>query len=73
MEIIDSLQLVFLLGLLAAVAILLISLRAARRSAGKHDKDELSEKNQSRLASNRAVHRPRSALNRQLDKRLAGG
>ena len=39
MEIIDSLQLVFLLGLLAAVAILLISLRAARRPAGKHHGD----------------------------------
>ena len=73
MEIVDFLQLVLLLGLLVAVAILLFSLRAARRSAGKHDKDELSGKNRLRMAPNRAVHRPRNALNRQLDRRLAGG
>lgn len=73
MEIVDSLQLVLLLGLLVSVAILLVSFRASRRSAGKHLKHELSEKNRSRLAPNRAVHRPRNALNRQLDRRLAGG
>lgn len=73
MEIVDFLQLVLLLGLLAAVAILLSSLRAARRLNDKNDEDEASNRNQLRLAPARAVNRPRSALNRGLDGRLARG
>ena len=73
MEIVEFLQLVLLLGLLAVVTILLISLRAARRFDDKRDKDEASRRNQLRLAPNRAVHRPRNDLSRQLDKRLATG
>ena len=73
MEIVDFLQLVLLLGLLVAVAILLYSLRAARRSDDKQDKDEVSKMNQLRLAPKRAVLRLRNALNRELDRRLASG
>ncbi len=73
MEIVDFLQLILLLCLLVAVAILLISLRSTRRSDDNHDEDESSKKNQLRLATMRAFHRPRNALNRQLDRRLAGG
>jgi len=73
MEIVDFLQLVLLLGLLAAVAILLISLRAARRPDDKQEKGDASKKSQLRLAPARALHRPRNHLNRQMDRRLAGG
>ena len=73
MEIVDFLQLVLLLGLLAAVAILLISLRAGRRSNDKREKDDASKRNQMRPGPARALHRPRNDLNRQLDRRLAGG
>lgn len=73
MEIVDFLQLVLLLGLLAAVAILLFSLRAARRLNDQHEKDDASKKSQLRLAPARALHRPRNAPNRQLDRRLASG
>ena len=73
MEIVDFLQLVFLLGLLVAVAILLSSLRATRRFQDKPDKDEASQKNQLHLNPERAVPRPRNSLNRQPARRLAGG
>jgi len=73
MEIVEFLQLVLLLSLLAAVAIMLISLRAARRFDDKRDKDEASRRNQLHLAPNRAVYRPRNDLSRQLDRRLASG
>lgn len=73
MEIVDFLQLVLLLGLLAAVAILLISLRAARRPNDKQDNDVPSKKNQMRSAPARALHRPRNDLSRQMDRRLASG
>ncbi|MCY3901483.1 MAG: hypothetical protein OXI52_06945 [Caldilineaceae bacterium] len=73
MEIIEFLQLVLLLGLLAAVTVLLVSLGATRRFDDKRDKDEESRRNQLRLAPNRAVHRPRNDLSRELDRRLASG
>ena len=72
MEIVGFLQLVILLGLLVAVAILLFSLRPIRRLQDKPDKDEAS-KHQLRLRPERAVPRPRNALNRQSVRRLAGG
>ncbi len=73
MEIVDFLQLVLLLGLLAAVAILLISLRAARQPNDKQEKDVASKRNQSRSAPARTLHRPRNDLNRQMDRRLVSG
>ena len=73
MEIVDFLQLVLLLGLLAAVAILLFSLRAARRLNDKNERDDASNGSELRLAPARALHRPRNELNRQLDRRLASG
>ncbi len=73
MEMVDFLQLVILLGLLAAVAILLFSLRAARRLNDKGEKDDASKRNQLRLGPARALNRPRNALNRKLDRHLVGG
>ena len=73
MEIVEFLQLVLLLGLLAAVTVLLISLRATRRFDNRRDKDEVSKRNQLRLTPDRAVFRPRNDLDRLLDRRLASG
>ena len=73
MEIVEFLQLVLLLGLLAAVTVLLISLRATRRFGNRRDKDEVSKRNQLRLTPDRAVRRPRNDLDRLLDRRLASG
>lgn len=73
MEIVDFLQLVLLLSLLVAVAILQNSLRAARRFDDRPDIEKVSEKNPSCLAHNRTFRRSRNDLNRQLDRRLASG
>ena len=73
MEIVEFLQLVLLLGLLAAVTVLLISLRATRCFDNRRDKNEVSKRNQLRLTPDRAVRRPRNDLDPLLDRRLASG
>lgn len=73
MEIIDFLQLVLLLALLAAVAILLFCLRTKQRLQDRLDKDDVSKKNHERFTRARAVPRSRNVLNRQPARRLAGG
>lgn len=73
MEIVDLLQLVLLLGLIAAVAILLTRFLAIRRLYVKPVKVGASNKQQSPLRPERVSPRPRHTLNRQPAKRLAGG
>ena len=71
MEIVDFLQLVLLLGLLIAVAILLFSFHATRRLHEKRDEDEATKRNELRSGPDRVASLPRNAPIRQLARRLA--
>ena len=70
METLDILQLVLLLALLVAVAILLFSLRAWRHLHDKRDEDEATKKNELRLGRDRVSGHSRNALSRQLSRRM---
>lgn len=73
MEIVDLLQLVLLLGLIAAVAILLTRFLAIRRLNEKPVKVSAINRHQSPRRPERVAPRPRHTLNRRPAKRLAGG
>ena len=73
METLDVLQIVLLLGLLVAVAILLFSLRIWRHLHDKRDEDEATKKNELRLGSDRVSSHPRNAPIRKLSRRMASG
>ena len=73
METLDILQLVLLLALLVAVAILLFSLRTWRHFHDKRDEDEATLKNELRLGRDRVSGHSRNALSRQLSRRMASG
>ena len=73
MEIVDFLQLVLLLSLLVAVAILLFNFRALCHSHDKLVEDEATIENELRLGPGRVASHPRNAPIRQLARRLASG